>query len=73
MDMLWSCSEYSDFSFLWKNLFLNLLQNLKHAVRASQDLFSQITKYLKPEDIDDLIQPMLRLYEYNIPGLVKVC
>ncbi|CAD5211008.1 unnamed protein product [Bursaphelenchus okinawaensis] len=72
VDILKDCVEFSDYSSLWVDYFIDLLQDLRFAVNVCRKLFYRISEFTGIEDVKVMIPPISRLFEYNIPELAKL-
>jgi hypothetical protein len=71
IDVIWNAVEFTDFNPIWRDLFIEMLQELRFAVLVCDRLFGRIMEYAEEGNEEDSVMKnaMIRLFEYNIPDL----
>ncbi|KAI6184728.1 hypothetical protein M3Y97_00627400 [Aphelenchoides bicaudatus] len=70
IDIVWNGTEFVDFNPIWRDLFIEMLQELRFAVLVCDRLFGRIMEYADGSEEDVVLKTaMIRLFEYNIPDL----
>lgn len=73
IEVVWNAMEFTDFNPLWRDLFIEMLQELKHAILVCDRLFSRIVEHADGDEEDAVLRSaVVRLFEYNIPDLAVV-
>lgn len=70
---MWNSTEFTDFNPIWRDLFIEMLGELRFAVLVCDRLFGRIMEYSDEHEEDPVLKSaMIRLFEYNIPDLAVV-
>ncbi|KAI6221762.1 putative WD repeat-containing protein F52C9.1 [Aphelenchoides besseyi] len=70
IDIVWNGVEFVDFNPIWRDLFIEMMQELKFAVLVCDRLFGRIMEFMDGDDEDSVLRlATIRLLEYNIPDL----